>query len=161
MEVVSHQISSVEVKNNKLAYSSQEIPHKEADLKPWTPGFYAHKNIHSSFISLSYLRHWGLRDRIQVQCFRNSWWWQSTHHIILSHKRVPDKFLSIYKLRKELVLLQLPKILPGSIQNPGWLKTSHCRFLQLMVEKWAGESRFFHNVSWTQFSVAEPPKKSF
>lgn len=43
MEVVSHQVSSAEAKNNKLTYSSQEIPHKEADLMPWTPGFYAHK----------------------------------------------------------------------------------------------------------------------
>lgn len=35
-----------------------------------------------------------------------------------------EKFLSIYKLEKELVLLQLPRIVAGSIQNPGGLKTS-------------------------------------
>jgi len=122
---------------------------------PWKPAFYMHKNTHSSFLSLSSLKHWGLcKGGIQVQHFLNSWRWQCSHHrIILSRKRMPQKFLSLYKLEEEVVLLQLPKVVPGSIQNPGWLKTPLCRFLQPVVEKWLGERQVLHNVSWTLFRL--------
>lgn len=43
---------------------------------------------------------------------------------MLSHKGMPKKFLRIYELEKKLGFLQLPKILPGSIKNPGWLKNT-------------------------------------